>query len=104
MRAPSDLDELLSRTERDEATGCLLWRGPTTSIGPYQGYAVLMVNGVERPVAQVVWELTRGPIPARHFVRRTCGRRACIAPEHLYVEPKWRAMFEGRSRQLAALR
>jgi hypothetical protein len=64
--------------------GCLLWTGPTMR----DGTAAIRIDGRERAVHRVVWELVHGPLPYGAVVQRRCGQRACVAIPHLDVRAR----------------
>jgi hypothetical protein len=81
---------LYARLELDEATGCLLWTG---YVGK-SGYAQIGVNGRQRLIHRVAWELDNGPIPdglvIDHVYERGCRYRHCANVVHL--EPVTQAL------------
>jgi hypothetical protein len=85
----------------DQSGDCWLWKCKRTASG-----GQFRVNG-KRPVAhRIAWEVTRGAIPPRYAVRRTCGNLLCVRPEHLQLasgaECAWRAKLTPS--QVAAIR
>lgn len=69
---------LARRIEVKPATGCWLAGGHHNG----DGYRKVSVNGKCRQLHRVVWQLLRGPIPARHVLDHdatTCGEHACCA-------------------------
>ena len=48
-----------------------------------EGYGQIKVNSVSRPVARVSYEVFVSQVPEGLLIHQTCGRRDCVAPEHL---------------------
>lgn len=74
---------IASKLDRTSPHGCWLWTGSLDR----DGYGRVGKHGIAH---RVVYELTKGPIPAGHVLMHSCdhlhqgieGRRCC-APEHL---------------------
>lgn len=75
-----------------ERDGCLLWTGTLS-----HGYPVINVSGFMYHVHRLVWQLARGPIPARHAVARSCENGRCVRLEHLYVTTLGERVLAGGS-------
>ncbi|MCU0939712.1 MAG: HNH endonuclease [Burkholderiaceae bacterium] len=74
------LEHLLSITRRGEG-GCLVWAGCLTD----SGYPRVW-TGKRHLGRRFLVELMRGrAVPKGYVVTATCGKRACVAPEHLRV-------------------
>jgi hypothetical protein len=77
------LAEMLARCVEDG--DCLVWTG-ICSKGGVPKINILPAGKTERTVLsarRVVWELAKGPIPAKRLVTVTCGCSKCLNPEHL---------------------
>lgn len=74
---------LMSRSVRDDETGCLRWTGAHQP----KGYGQLCVDGRARSVHRMSYELFVGSIPDGHEIdhvyERGCRYRDCIEPGHL---------------------
>jgi hypothetical protein len=65
----------------DTGGDCWLWIG-----GLYrEGYGMFNIDFAPRPAHRVSFQLAHGPIPPEIKVLHTCGNRACVRPEHLYL-------------------
>lgn len=75
------LSDLLSRTVRRHATGCLLWKGWTSE----KGYALCRYQGRKKVrVIRLVHKLLTGRWPRRdREMLHSCDDTQCINPEHL---------------------
>lgn len=62
-------------------TCCLLWTGARSRLG----YGRFTVDGSRKAVEahRAAWEIFVGPLPKGVQVRRVCGNRDCVGPEHL---------------------
>lgn len=83
-----------SRCERDGE--CLIWTGcisgsPTRASG---GVPQVRWRGKTHGPNRLVYEHRVGPIPPGHNVQRSCGRDACLAPEHLVAVPSGAVVSE----------
>lgn len=72
---------------------CQIWKGATSN-----GYPVLLVDGRYHKVRRLVYEQHRGPIPKGACIKTACGKRGCVAPEHLRLRKQIAA--SGRKRLL----
>lgn len=63
---------------------CWLWTGPVWHFG----HGRLWMNGRARWAHRMVWELTKGPIPADMCVCHHCDVPACCNPAHLFLGTK----------------
>lgn len=85
-RAPdgaSAAERLALHTQRDEASGCLIWTGNV-----YEGehpYGRLVVDGRQELAHRLAWRLANGPIPAGRVVRHRCDNPRCVEPDHLLL-------------------
>lgn len=70
---------LVTQTELDRTTGCLLWQGARNRAG----YPYVRFKGVMVGAHRVVYKALLGPLAPREPVHHVCARRACINPEHL---------------------
>jgi len=84
-------DKLLSRSKRDEYTGCLRWTGAHNSRG--YGYAKVSGHSGPQRVHRVAYELWIGPIPegydVDHVRERGCVYHDCFEPSHLEAVTHW---------------
>lgn len=74
------LEEILSNTKLDPATGCRIWLG-----GKFAGgYGCIWWQGKPCEVHRVVWALIHGD-PGALDVLHTCDNRACCEFAHLFL-------------------
>src|SRR5207248_10716734 len=73
------LENIFSRTIRDEESGCLLF----TEEVDKDGYPRISYQGKNRIGSAIVFELYYGGIPAGHEVDHRCHVRRCLEPTHL---------------------
>lgn len=78
-RAAQSLDQRIRDNSEVTEDGHWLWQRRIDQ----SGYGQIKVNKRTRPVARVSHEVFIGEVPAGHIVHQTCGRRDCVAPEHL---------------------
>lgn len=75
--------KLITRSARDEQTGCLRWQGAHAP----KGYGQICVDGRRMAVHRAAYQLWVGPIPdgyeIDHVAERGCAHRDCIEPTHL---------------------
>jgi hypothetical protein len=71
--------KLLNYTE--DANGCWIWRGNTTS----DGYGRIRIGKQKRRAHIASYELTHGAVPENKMICHKCGNSLCIKPEHLYA-------------------
>ena len=65
-----------------KTAGCWIWTGYTK-----KGYGVIGVNGKNRPVFVVAWELENGPVPAGMVLdHEVCDNPLCVRPSHLVLK------------------
>lgn len=89
---------LLTRTERDETTGCWIWTGGKTT----KGYASINAFGGPTRAHRVAYRLFVGEIPEGKELDHLCRTPACINPDHL--EPVTHAVNVKRGRVGANMR
>lgn len=72
-------ERLRERIKIDPETGCHLWIGGRSS----SGYGAIYIDGQNRGVHRVRYELERGPIPPGLHIDHLCRNPACCNPAHL---------------------
>lgn len=78
-------DRFYAKVKRsDDPTGCWVW----TAARDQHGYGNFHVGPEDAPAKahRFSYELNVGPIPHGMVVRQHCGNRACVKPDHLYVD------------------
>lgn len=86
------------KTERDLATGCLLWRGAHDK----DGYGFIRIQGKNVKAHRVAlgWKLGRSLLPSENALHR-CDRPACVEQSHLFEgsnsDNQIDALMKGRS-------
>lgn len=84
------LQRIASRCITNQATGCVLWQGGTSSQGKYP----YLPNDAGQivPAYRVAYESAYGPIPegpapdgTRYEIHHRCGVRTCCAAQHLQL-------------------
>lgn len=70
-------------SERDTATGCLVWTGCRDKNG--YGRVIVYEDGVKksRLAHRAAWQAARGPVPEGMPLDHLCRNRGCIELEHL---------------------
>ena len=71
-------ERLLSRLIVEPGTGCLLWTGEIN-----HGYGAISMDGENRRVHRVMYEMFAGPIPDGLTLDHLCRVQRCAAPAHL---------------------
>jgi hypothetical protein len=62
--------------------GCLIWMGSCDA----KGFGRVYANGMQYQAHRLSYILCVSvDIPADRLVLQTCGHRACIAPDHLFL-------------------
>ena len=72
-------ERIMNRLIQDPS-GCWIWMGFT-----HKGYGKIGVEGKNKRVHRVMWELTNGPIPKGIFVLHKCDITECANPDHLFL-------------------
>lgn len=85
IREPGPAAQLHRASQRDEATGCLVWTGPRNHAGYGRLRSAALHPTKMLRVHRLAWELVHGPIPAGLEIDHLCRNRACINVEHLEV-------------------
>ena len=78
-RAAQPLDDRIRNNSIITVDGHWLWQLRIDQ----QGYGQIKINKVSRPVARVSYEVFVTQVPEGLLVHQTCGRRDCVAPDHL---------------------
>ena len=74
-------ERLWSKAQKAEGDGCWLWTGSKA-----KGYGQIRIEGRLVAAHRLAWELTNGPIPPGLKCLHRCDVRACIRPDHLFVD------------------
>src|SRR5262244_2273460 len=78
-RGINTIQNILSKTIRDEESGCLLYMGRLDE----NGYARISCQGKNRIGSDAVYEMVHGTIPEGYEVDHICHVRRCVEPSHL---------------------
>src|SRR5712691_9255630 len=78
-RGMNTLQNILSKTIRDEESGCLLYTGALDK----DGYPRISLQGKKRMGSDAVYEMVYGAIPEGQEVDHICYVRHCLEPTHL---------------------
>jgi len=80
------MDLIMQKVTVDPDTECCNWTGSLKGNGGYGGVQVGSRSGGTGRIVlahRFAYETMVGPIPEHLSLRRTCGNRACINPEHM---------------------
>jgi len=75
----NSLENILSRTIRDEDTGCLIYTGAVNE----KGYPRISYQGKMYIGSHLVYEMWYGAIPEECEIDHTCYNRRCLEKTHL---------------------
>lgn len=65
---------------------CLVWTGAVKSNhGGRYHYGSIYVDGVQRVIHRVAWEVANGAIPKGMEVGRTCRNTLCVSLQHMFL-------------------
>ena len=78
-KKPNCLENILSRTIRDEESGCLLYMGAVNE----KGYPRISYQGKMRVGSHLVYEMWYGAVPEECEIDHTCYNRRCLEKTHL---------------------
>ena len=78
-RKINTLENILSKTKRDEDTGCLIYTGAVNE----KGYARISFKNKTYKASHVVYKMWYGTIPDGCEIDHTCYNRRCIERTHL---------------------
>ena len=78
-RKINTLENILSKTQRDEDTGCLIYTGAVNE----KGYARISFKNKTYKASHVVYQMWHGTIPEGCEIDHTCYNRRCIERTHL---------------------
>jgi len=78
-RKINTLENILSKTQRDEGTGCLIYSGAVNN----KGYPMISSQGKKRRANRLVYEMWYGAVPEGCDVDHTCYNRRCLEKTHL---------------------
>ncbi len=78
MQTQTPLERALSRTTKDEHTGCWVWNHRNS-----YGYGRIQVDGKWWMAHRFVYEQIVGRVPEGLVLDHLCRNRACVNPEHL---------------------
>lgn len=89
MHIPSKADKRRFMAKVRKTAGCWLWLASVDT----KGYGQLGFTGMAGGLIKAhrfSWLLHKGPLPAKHKVRQSCGNRRCVRPKHLYISEEHR--------------
>lgn len=75
----AESDRFWSKVLKIPFTDCWLWSGALNS----SGNPVFKFRKVTTTAQKVMYLITHGPIEKNSMVRRLCGQKLCVKPEHL---------------------
>lgn len=87
-RNPIPFGERLRNCYYIDDDGCWI-----TKSADKKGWPRMRIKPGNSPGTQIathhaMYQLYHGPIPERHTIERTCRKRACVRPDHLYACPQ----------------
>jgi hypothetical protein len=80
--AEETIARMISKTVKDEVTGCWLWVG---AVGGKNDYPSMHYKQRTHRATRVMFELTYGVVPDGLYVCHKCDTPKCINPEHLFL-------------------
>lgn len=81
---PTDADYVRFVKRTIQEGDCWLWVGTVGRI--HMG--VFNMGGFNFTSGQASWLIHEGPIPRDMMLKRACGRKECVNPEHLYLHDR----------------
>jgi hypothetical protein len=78
---PNDFYRIMRRVEKTST--CWLWRGAFCGSKPYWRYGQVWIQGQNRIVHRVLYELLKGPILEGLQIDHLCRVTECVNPHHL---------------------
>jgi len=77
----NDLEHLERFIRRSsDSTACTSWGGALS----YNGYPLILIDGITRRANRVLYEQLHGPIPPGKLILHRCNVRFCLNDLHLY--------------------
>ncbi len=77
------MDRFWSKVKIEGSDDCWPWLAATASRTPNYTVGKFFLNGKNRSVPRIAYELSKGPIPQGHIVRHRCDNPLCCNPSHL---------------------
>lgn len=80
------LERFWEKVVYDHNSGCINWDAATQEDGYGQFRVREDGKWVVRKAHRVIWAHYEGAIPEGHKLRRSCKSRACVNPNHMYLQ------------------